>query len=119
MEQVVVVHKKDGPVACLYSGIPERQHMGCHGCQAYEVMDTALCVEPWHDCYQRGKLAAIRVYIGTRFEAETYNGVKVTNAIVHSIVQWRKHPLTVYWTDALGRHIETYALTDFKSFKFL
>lgn len=119
MEQVIVVHKKGEAVACLASGLPERSDMGCHGCQAYEVMDPALCVETGHDCYQFGKLAAIRVYIGTRFEAETHNGVKVRNAIVHNIVEWRKHPLTVYWTDALGKHIETYALADFKKFKFL
>lgn len=119
MEQVIVVHKKEGAIACLASGVPEHFSMSCAGCQAYAVMDPALCVETGHYCYQFGKLVAIQMNVGTRFEAETAGWRTIKNGIVHTIVSWRKFPLTVYWTDELGKHIETFALHEFKKFKFL
>lgn len=93
----------------------------CNGCQAYSKDDLSLCLSVDVDCTLNGGevLAAIKLNGGTRFEAITQNGVHLKDALVHSIVEWREHPYTVYWTDQNGKHIEQYALHNFKKFKFL
>lgn len=122
MQEIIVVQRGDRKVPCM---LGPRMSGGkldfCQGCQAYDKYDIALCLSVDVDCTQNGGevLAEVKLNVGTRFEAETLNGVKVTNAIVHSIVDWRERPYTVYWTSPLGKHIETYALTDFKKFKFI
>lgn len=80
-----------------------------------------MCLEVDVDCTHNGGevLAAIQVYVGTRFEGETLGGRIIKNAVVHSIVEWRDYPLQVHWTDSTGKHIEPFALHEFKRFKFL
>lgn len=117
MEQVIVIHK-DKPVACIPVLTDDT---GCVGCQAYDPDDIDLCLsvsDPF-DCISTMKLAAIQVHTGTRFEAETQGGRLIKNALVHAVVEWREHPLQVYWEDELGKHIEPFALHEFKKFKFL
>lgn len=122
MESIYIVDKKDGPVACM---LGPRMSGGalefCRGCQAYEPDDIQLCLSVNVDCCQNGHevLTAVQVNVGTRFEGETHTGRVIKNAVVHSIVEWRTHPLQVYWTDELGKHIEPFHLTEFKKFKFL
>lgn len=119
MDNVIVLQKASGPVACLLG--PGEGRQSCAGCQAYDRQNISLCTDLEVDCTQNGGevLAAIRVYIGTRFEAETVGGRIIKNALVHGIVEWRDYPLQVYWTDEVGKHIEPFALHEFKKFKFL
>lgn len=122
MDKVYVVHKSDGPVACM---LGPRMSGGmfdfCKGCQAYEPTDVQLCLSVDVDCCQNGHevLTAIKVNVGTRFEGITHKDRAITNAIVIGIVEWRKYPLQVHWTDINGKHIEQFALHEFKRFKFL
>lgn len=122
MESIYIVDAKDGPVACML--VPRMSVDAfefCQGCVAYDHDDVQLCLGVDVDCYQNGLevLAAVHVNVGTRFEGETYTGRVIKNAVVHSIVEWRTHPLQVYWTDELGKHIEPFHLTEFKRFKFI
>jgi len=122
MAKVYVVHKADGPVACMLG-----PKMGgglldfCKGCQAYEPTDVQLCLSVDVDCCQNGHevLAEIKVHVGTRFTGETLNGRIIEDALVVGIVEWREYPLQVHWTDSTGKHIEPFALHEFKHFKFL
>ena len=93
----------------------------CHGCQAYDKYDIRMCQEVDVDCTANDGevLAAIKVNVGTRFEGVTHKDRPITNAIVIGIVEWRKYPLQVHWTDINGKHIEQFALHEFKKFKFL
>lgn len=121
METVYVVHQPTGPIACLLSTRPDPATQSCVGCQAYDPVNIFMCTDVAADCCNNGGdvLAKIRVYVGTRFEGETHTGRIIKNAVVHSIVEWRTHPLQVYWTDEFGKHIEPFHLTEFKKFKFL
>ncbi len=122
MDKVYVVHKADGPVACMLG-----PKMGgglldfCKGCQAYEPTDVQLCLSVDVDCCQNGHevLAEIKLNVGTRFTAETHTGRIIEDAIVHCIVDWRERPYQVYWSDKTGKHIEPFSLDEFKRFKFL
>ena len=120
MDKVYVVHKADGPVACMLvsQGVGARHF--CTGCQAYQPDDINLCLSDV-DCCQNGHegLSEVKVNVGTRFTGETLNGRIIEDAIVVGIVEWRKHPLQVHWTDSTGKHIEPFALHEFKHFKFL
>lgn len=121
MHNVIIVNKATGPVACLLGPGSRSMLHPCLGCQAYDKHNVPLCVETDVDCTQNGGevLAAIKVYVGTRFEAETHTGRVIKDALVHSIVEWRDYPLQVYWNDATGKHIEPFALHEFKKIKFL
>lgn len=121
MEQVIVVQKQTGPIACLLGPRPDDSPQSCRGCQAYCKDDVQLCWEVGVDCTHNGGevLAAIQVYVGTRFTGETLNGRIIEDAIVVGIVEWRLYPLQVHWTDSTGKHIEQFALHEFKKFKFL
>lgn len=122
MESIYIVDTKDGPVACM---LGPRMSGGalefCRGCLAYEPDDIQLCLSVNVDCCQNGHevLAAIKVNVGTRFTGETINERIIEDALVVGIVEWREYPLQVHWTDSTGKHIEPFALHEFKHFKFL
>lgn len=72
-----------------------------------------------NQCHAIHPMHGVSLRVGTRFTAETHEGRVIPDAIVVSVVEWREYPLQVHWTDSTGKHIEPFAMTEFKRFKFL